>query len=130
MKTTTNNNLRIITPIDKNTGSIIVSYTDNKFAEYWKNKKNIIPLINKYIKETYNKDIENPIFIKKTYWDCGVGYWKININSKIISKKIEKPYNNIPLFICGENYSLIQGWIEGALLSSNNIYKKIQYFFI
>ncbi len=122
-KTTTNNNLRIVIPINKKTGSIIISYTDNKYAEYWENKKNMIPLINKYIKETYNKEIEDPIFIKKTYWKCGVGYWKKNINSKLIYKKIEKPYNDIPLYICGENYSLIQGWIEGALLSSNNVYK-------
>ncbi len=122
-KTTTPNNLRFIIPINKETGLIMISYTDNKYAEYWKNKKNIVPLINKYIKKTFNKNIEDPIYIKKIYWDCGVGYWKKNINSKLIYKKIEKPYDDMLLYICGENYSLTQGWIEGSLLSSNNVYK-------
>ncbi len=122
-KTTTNNNLRFIIPINKDTGLIMISYTDNIHAEYWKNKKEIVPLINKYIKDIYNTEIDNPIYIKKTYWKCGVGYWKKNVDSKIISKKIEKPFDNMPLYICGENYSTKQGWIEGSLLSSNNIYK-------
>ena len=121
-KTTTNNELRYIIPINKDTGLIMISYTDNIFAEYWKNKNSILPIIKKNIKKTFDKDIKDPIFIKKCYWDCGVGYWKKNVDSKIISKIIEKPFN-IPLFICGENYSITQGWIEGALISSNNIYK-------
>lgn len=34
-KLTTNNNLRMIIPIQKEKGIIMISYTDNKFADYW-----------------------------------------------------------------------------------------------
>jgi hypothetical protein len=125
-KTTTNNHLRYIIPIDKKTGLIMISYTDNIFAEYWENKNKILPIIKKSIKLTFNRDVDDPIFIKKSYWKCGVGYWKKNIDSNFISTKIEKPFN-IPLYICGENYSLTQGWIEGALISSNKIFDLIKF---
>ena len=36
-----------------------------------------------------------------------------------------QPYNNINLYIIGENYSLDQAWIEGALDTSNKVLKKI-----
>lgn len=123
-KVTTNNYLRFIIPIDKENGLIMISYTDNIYAEYWKNKKFEFNKIKKLIKKTFNININEPIYNKKSYWNCGVGYWKKNYNSNIISKQILQPLH-IPLFICGENYSEIQGWIEGALLTSNQIISKL-----
>ena len=51
-------------------------------------------------------------------------------------KRIIKPYTDMNLFICGESYSSNQGWIEGALLTSNKVvdmlktksYKKYKSF--
>ena len=40
------------------------------------------------------------------------------VDSKKISRAILNPLPNI--FICGENYSLNQSWVEGALDSCNN----------
>jgi protoporphyrinogen oxidase len=119
-KVTTNNYLRYIIPIDKENGLIMISYTDNIYAEYWKNKKFEFYKIKKLIYKTFNIDINEPIFKKKSYWNCGIGYWKKNYDSNIISKQILKPLN-IPLYICGENYSENQGWIEGALITSMQI---------
>lgn len=119
-KITTNNDLRYIIPINEKSGLIMISYSDNAFAEYWKNKRKILPLINKNIRETFDIDIEDPIYIKKSYWDCGVGYWKKNVDSGKISNAMLKPFD-VPLFICGENYSTTQGWIEGALITSNRV---------
>jgi monoamine oxidase len=55
------------------------------------------------------------------YWELGTGFWLKDKDSTILSKKILKPYNNIPLYICGENYSESQGWMEGALETSEKI---------
>ena len=54
------------------------------------------------------------------YWKYATAYWKKNKDSEILSNKIIQPYN-INLYICGENYSETQGWIEGALETSNNV---------
>jgi monoamine oxidase len=129
-KCTTNNNLRYIIPIDKENGLIMISYSDSKFANYWNklylyNEKLFIDNLKKYIYKTYNKKIENPIYTKISYWDCAVGFWKKNKDSNIISNKIIHPYDNINLFICGENYSETQGWIEGALETSFIVINKI-----
>lgn len=130
-KCTTNNNLRYIIPIDKKNGLIMISYSDSKFANYWNklhliNEKLLIDNLKKNIYKTYNKKIDNPIYTKVSYWDCAVGYWRKNKDSSIVSNKIIHPINDINLFICGENYSETQGWIEGALETSFKVVNQIK----
>ena len=129
-KCTTNNNSRYIIPIDKENGLIMISYSDSKFADYWNklyldDKKQFINKLKENIYKTYGKKIENPIYTKPSYWKCAIGFWKKNKDSNIISNKIIHPFNNINLFICGENYSETQGWIEGALETSYKVVNKI-----
>ena len=100
-KSTTNTKLRYIIPIDKKTGLIMIAYVDSKYALYWKkflNKLNkelnqeLLKQLNLlYIKEEMKKlNIKAPVYNSINYWNCGVGYWKPKVNSKIISKKILK----------------------------------------
>ena len=129
-KCTTNNNSRYIIPIDKENGLIMISYSDSKFANYWNkldltDEKLLIDNLKKNIYKTYNRKIENPIYTKVSYWDCAVGFWKKNKDSNIISNIIIHPINDINLFICGENYSETQGWIEGALETSFKVVNQI-----
>ena len=129
-KTTTNNNLRYIIPIDKENGLIMISYSDSKFANNWNklekiNKKEVISQLKKNIYKTFHQEIADPIFTKMCYWKLGTAFWKKNKNSSIISKKILQPFPSVPLYICGENYSETQGWIEGALETSNLVIKAI-----
>jgi protoporphyrinogen oxidase len=127
----TNNKIRLVIPIDKNKGVIMISYSDSKFADYWNNldEKELIIQLKKNIKKTFHIEISNPVFMKKCYWDIGFAYWKKNKNSDIISEKLLQPYDEIPLFICGENYSTKQGWIEGALETSNTVSNLINHIF-
>lgn len=130
IKTTTNNKLRYLIPINKNNGTIMISYTDGIFTKYWhnlelKNDKELKNKINKHVNKLFSKKIDPPIYLKSHYWSCGAGYWKKNINSNIISKKIIKPFTNMNLYICGENYSLNQAWIEGALETSKDVINKL-----
>jgi monoamine oxidase len=130
-KLTTNNKSRYIIPINKESGLIMISYSDSKFADYWQNlyKTRGISEVNSKLKEntkkTLNIEIPKPIFTKLSYWKCAIGFWKKNKDSQIISKKIIKPIKDIDLYICGENYSETQGWIEGALETSSNVINRI-----
>jgi len=131
-KLTTNNNLRMIIPIDTEKGTIMISYTDNKFADYWNElyKKKGLEKVNEKIaelvKESTQIDIPKPVDTMIYYWSCGVGYWGVGADSEKISQKMTKPFDTDELYICGEHYSeRNQQWIEGALDTSISVLKKI-----
>lgn len=116
-KIVTNNPLRYIIPMGGENQLIMISYTDDIYTNYWKKiqnnqtklKKSIVSLV----KNTYDININEPIKVYVCYWDCGVSYWNKNIDSTKVSDFLLNPIPNI--YICGENYSLNQSWVNGAL---------------
>lgn len=125
-KVTTNHPLRYIIPIDKKKGVIMISYTDGQYAkkEYKLNELNLKKMIRKGVRRVFGEEIGDPKILKRHYWDCGVALWKKGkYNYHQLSKKMIKPFKNENLFICGENYSMNQGWIEGALETSDLVIK-------
>lgn len=127
-----NNNLRMSIPINKKTGVTMISYTDNKFALFWKRIfekdgiRGIDDETNRLIKKSLKMDIPKPIKTSIYFWDCGVGYWAVGANSAEVSKKIIRPFNNLDFFICGESFShKNQQWIEGSLDTSSSVLKEI-----
>ena len=129
-KITTNLEIKYIIPIDYKNGIIMISYTDSKFAKYWLNH-----VINgTFEKELYkqlkllfpDKDIpQKPKWFKHYYWDIGAGYWKPGFDKDKILKSILKPISGENIFICGENYSSHQAWVEGALETADLVLEKI-----
>lgn len=131
-KTTTNNKLRYIIPIDKKNGLIMVSYTDSKYALYWKkfinkSKKELNKEILKELKTITEEPIKKPIYNSICYWNCGVAYWKPKFNSSKLSKKILKLNKKENLYIIGENYSENQSWAEGGLETVNELLLKFEF---
>jgi len=127
-KLTTNNDLRMIIPIDEKDGIIMSSYTDNKFARKWNQlyEKEGEPGVNRrlvsLLKESTGMDIPLPVKSHVFYWECGVGYWSIGANSVKVSESLIQPMKEMKLFICGEPYSpQNQQWIEGALETSTKV---------
>ena len=127
-KLTTNNNLRMIIPINEKEGVIMISYTDNKFAKYWKKVYDkygvdgVDSRIAKLIKESTGKDIPRPLKTRVCYWDCGVGYWGIGADSSVVSQSILKPFGDLSFYVCGEHFSeKFQQWMEGALETSEKV---------
>lgn len=122
-KTTTNNENRYIIPINRKIGLSMISYSDGKFARFWNSlsKHSMIKQIRENIFKTFGEKIPVPNYIKKCYWDIGTAYWLPNYDSTILIPEIMKPFDNEHIYICGENYSRSQGWIEGALETSNSI---------
>ena len=120
-----NNQLRYIIPIDVKKGLIMISYTDDIYTKYWnkmnnnqeKLKKSVVKLVNK----TFDIQINEPRKVYVCHWDCGVAYWNKKVDSISVSNQITNPIDN--LFICGENYSRTQSWVEGALESCDRCLK-------
>jgi protoporphyrinogen oxidase len=127
-KTTTNHGIRYIIPVNKETGMIMVSYTDGFFAKKMQKrieKKEDEEYIEKGLEKLFSdKKIPKPILKKKYYWPCGEGLWKKHTDYTAISKEMIQPFPHQSLFIIGENYSLHQGWIEGALSTAHAILSK------
>jgi monoamine oxidase len=127
-KTTVNNELRYIIPIDKEKGIIMISYTDSKFAKFWASlpETQVIPTLQSKMKEALGIDIPRPKYVKAFYWETGTAYWKPKYDSRELYHSIQQPYSNVPLYICGENFSQNQGWVEGALESSFDVIKTLK----
>tara|TARA_B100000925_G_scaffold156030_1_gene117096 strand:- start:68 stop:1309 length:1242 start_codon:yes stop_codon:yes gene_type:complete len=122
----TNNELRFIIPIDPENGLIMISYTDDIHTQFWHKRKNSQTILKKTIvklvNDTFNIKINKPLKVIVCYWKSGVAYWNKNINSDVVSKYIANPIPNI--YICGENYSQNQSWVEGSLESCNYFLSK------
>jgi hypothetical protein len=131
-KLTTNNNLRMVIPIDKSSGLIMVSYSDNKFADFWQKlykKKGVAGVdaeIARLMKQTTGLDIPKPIETRVFYWDSGVGYWGLGVNSDSVARRLVQPFDDVPVYICGEPFSAeSQQWMEGALETSWRVLDRI-----
>jgi monoamine oxidase len=67
-------------------------------------------------------NIPPPTYFKTFLWDVGYHSWK----SKYNSHKVINTLSRIDgIHICGEAFSLKQGWIEGALLSADKVVKLV-----
>ena len=135
-KWTMNNDLRMIIPIDRKKGVVMISYTDNKYADAWhamEKKPNGLSEIDAKIaglvRDTFMVDIPKPVKTKVFYWPCGVGYWKVGANSSVVSRRMVRPFPGREVYVCGEHYSeKNQQWIEGALETSDAVLAKIKEF--
>jgi len=131
-KSTTDSNLRIIIPINVKQGIIMVSYTDNKYAEFWrkiyetKGEEGVEKEIAKLMEETVGRPIPPAVKTNVFYWKCGVGYWGVGANSEKIAQRLIQPFQQQDLYICGENYSATnQQWMEGALETAEDVVNRM-----
>lgn len=142
-RTITDNYIRHIIPIDPESGLIMISYTDGKLTEYWNSyhtlgEEYLIKALHKEIKDLFGISPPKPEFISVHYWKDGLHTWRLGIDNRDVYKKILKPFKDKEIYVCGEAYSLKQGWIEGALetcyellhmVPSLDLYKKVKYEF-
>jgi len=128
-KTSTNLPIKYIIPINYEKGIIMISYTDSKFANYWTKQvvdKTFEKTLQKQLTQLFpNKTIPKAKWYKHCHWVSGAGYWKKGYDRKIILNEVIQPLENEPLYICGENYSSHQAWVEGALETAELVLKKL-----
>ena len=128
-KFTTNNNLRMVIPISESDGVIMISYSDNKYADGWNRlyKSGGVDAVNRELARLMKKstgiDIPAPLSTRVFHWPCGVGYWGIGADS---SQFPLQPDSEVPIYLCGEHYSgESQQWMEGALETAKRVVEKI-----
>jgi monoamine oxidase len=51
----------------------------------------------------------------------GANFWRQHVNSRKVSRRIVQPMSGRPVYICGEAYSHEQGWVEGALMTAEDL---------
>jgi len=129
-KIVTNLPIKYIIPINYEKGVIMISYTDSKFAKYWFKQigdGTFEVTLNKQLKQLFpNIDIPKAKWFKHCPWISGAGYWKKGYDRKIIMPQMIEPLGRHKnLYICGENYSSHQAWVEGSLETSNMVLETI-----
>lgn len=128
-KITTNLPIKYIIPMDYEKGLIMISYTDSKWAEWWFNhleKGTLSAELSRQLKILFPElEIPEPIWFKHCYWDMGAAYWRPGFNRESIMRDIIKPYPDEELYICGENYSSHQAWVEGSLETADMVLEHI-----
>jgi cytochrome b involved in lipid metabolism len=140
-KICTNLPAKYIIPYDYSKGIIMISYTDGLYAKNMLNQytrsisgpslgedKNAFwnSVLKPQMSKLFQEEIPTPEWIKHYYWNMGAAYWKPRVDSTKLVPLIVNPlktYKN--LYICGENYSHHQAWMEGAIQTSNMVLDKI-----
>ena len=126
-KTVTNTIFRQIIPIDKEKGLIELCYVDSIYAEMMRDiiiEGKLLYYINHYLKKLFpNKKIPEPIYVNNHFWKYGNHFWKPNFDGNKLMSQIINPEPNI--YVAGESYSNYQGWIEGALQTSDLVIQQL-----
>jgi len=117
--------VRYILPIDKSKGTIMISYTDSKFSEHYmklKKKEGEESVEHEVLREVRalfpDKKIPNPLYFKIHEWTAGVSYWlpgSYEPKKQSEEALVPFPEKHPNIYVCGETFSLRQGWMEGAL---------------
>jgi hypothetical protein len=126
--------IRYLLPMDKSKGTIMISYTDSKFSEHFMklNKQEGEEGVEREVMEQVRslfpeKKIPNPLYFKIHEWPAGVSYWLPGTyEPKKLSEEALVPFpEKYPtIYLCGETFSLRQGWIEGALEHAELLLRK------
>jgi protoporphyrinogen oxidase len=123
---TTNNQLRQIIPIDKESGLIMVSYTDGKDTlpfmdgDKLKTKRELKQIVKNHLKALFpDKHIPEPTYFNAHLWTVGCHHFRPKYDSNRIRKIVMNPGKDI--FVCGEGFSSKQAWIEGGLETADDV---------
>jgi monoamine oxidase len=54
----------------------------------------------------------------------GANFWHVGVKSYEVGERIMQPKPPLPVYICGESYSHGQGWVEGALQTTEEMLEK------
>lgn len=129
--TTTDDSIRQFIPIDTSSSIAMVSYSDTQHADYWNQyaqlgDKQLRTALLKHLHVVFPEvKLPRMQWVQNHYWQAGVHAWKQGINSKAVREKVQQIHGtDIPFFIVGEAYSSHQSWIEGALVSVEDVYSK------
>ena len=75
------------------------------------------PVLQAHVQKTAGTLLHEKVVFSEYYWHDAVHIWLPNMSSaRCMSASAIHPCHSLPgLFICGEAFSLVQGWQEGAM---------------
>lgn len=115
-RSTTNNMVRYVIPINADKGLVMAAYTDGSYAREWMTlSKTMLPsTIMTHLRTVYpEKQIPDPLWVRSFYWDEGTHCWLPGSKKYKNTKSTLEKYGYL---VCGEMVSdHNQAWIEGAL---------------
>ena len=114
--------IRFIIPINQQI--IMISYSDYKLADKWKNlyEKSLDEFTRKVLREfttVTSRELGRPDSISFEYWGEGVHVWTPGFNYIKNYSKIIQPLEG--LYLSNEAYSKKQGWLEGSLEMAKDV---------
>jgi len=115
-----------IIEINKEKCIYMISYSDNKIANKWKQVSDLKKVVKNGLKKIFGLDVK-VLKSKLIYWKNGTHYFKPLPaefeNRDDFLKICQHPVEN--MYVIGEGFSRNQGWTEGALDSVEKIFKEI-----
>ena len=130
-RTITDNYIRHIIPINEDAGLIMISYSDDIYAEMWDKYSKIsdnflVTMLHKEIQKIFGIEPPEPVFLSTHYWENGIHLWDTGYDMDEEYEKMLKPLKDEEIYICGESFSKKQGWIEGSLETSYDVIKSLK----
>ena len=125
-KTVSDSPLRYIIPINREAGTIMISYTDDRDTAHWKGLKEGHELNAAILREVRRlwKEAPAPLWVHRYEWSAGCSYWVPgNYSPTDIIREAQQLEPG--LHICGESFSYRQAWVEGALESAAALLKRL-----
>lgn len=121
-RSTTNDIIRYVIPVNVAQGICMISYTDGPYAELWGAMSEHVrnETLVQHIRKIFpQKVIPSPDWIQSYYWTEGGHYWKPGyVESRHVYKNTKATLAKHGYIVCGELLSLRNhAWIEGALES-------------
>jgi Flavin containing amine oxidoreductase len=133
---TTGGLLRQYIPMNLEKRMSMVSYCDTGAADYWNRvpkkelKSRLEGALGALARECEPGYTETPKlrWVRSYYWKAGVHVWRPGVSSGLLARRLLTPMGaTVPCFIIGEAYSRLQGWIEGALWTVDEVMKNEKY---
>jgi monoamine oxidase len=133
----TKNGLRYFIPMNGDGTLAMISYTDGNHAEqYMKRLRGggrgddaLCAMILRDLRSMFpDRVIADPIFFKAHPWNAGCSYWVPgDYDIQKASVEAHTPFGpHIPIYICGESFSMRQAWMEGALEHAESLFSILQ----
>jgi protoporphyrinogen oxidase len=109
--------IRYFLPINPKSGQAMISYTDTQDADplMAMSEYNLKRFIHKELRHLFSdRHIPHPTVFKKFGWKHGVTYWLPGKYDPRAASREAITFSK-RIHVCGESFSLRQGWMEGSL---------------
>lgn len=120
-------------------------YNDGERSKFWEGLQNpgepgvsvrleakpqLVEELHKELEEMHGRELPRPTGLVYKRWSdpfFGAGWhtWNPGTRPRQSAESMIQPLAGLPLYVCGEAFSTAQGWVEGALQTSERVLQKM-----